>query len=164
MEDTCVRFLLENLSQLRLHRADLISDVKDQIERLEENLLLFKRFLNEYSIQKREKDGILKEVSEQMREVVYKAEDAVDVYVSQALEGRLKSTSEEFLIRRESFSAASSKRWSQQAQGLKNYTMILIRGRLNFPGGKLKLKLKLKASCYLEMHPTVTVRLLNYKT
>ncbi|XP_020547986.1 putative late blight resistance protein homolog R1A-10 isoform X2 [Sesamum indicum] len=79
MEDTCVRFQLENLNRLRLHQADLISDVKDQIERLEKNLLLFKTFLNEST----EKRGILKEM---IREVVYKAEDAVDVYVSQALE------------------------------------------------------------------------------
>ncbi|XP_011072179.1 putative late blight resistance protein homolog R1B-17 [Sesamum indicum] len=82
MEDTFVRLLLENLNRLRLHQADLISDVKDEIQRLEKNLLLFKTFLNE-STEKRE---ILKEVIEEIVEVVYKAEDAVDVYVSQALE------------------------------------------------------------------------------
>ncbi|KAL0286306.1 UNVERIFIED_CONTAM: putative late blight resistance proteinR1A-10 [Sesamum angustifolium] len=82
MEDASVRFLLENLNRLRLHQADLISDVKDQMERLEKNLLLLKRFLNE-STGKRE---ILEEVTARIREVVYKAEDAVDVYVSQALE------------------------------------------------------------------------------
>ncbi|KAL0417224.1 UNVERIFIED_CONTAM: putative disease resistance protein [Sesamum latifolium] len=86
MEDTCVRFLLENLSRLRLHQADLISDVKDQMERLENNLLLFKRFLNESTQEREEEDEILEEVTAQMREVVYKAEDGVDVYVSQALE------------------------------------------------------------------------------
>ncbi|KAL0302741.1 UNVERIFIED_CONTAM: putative late blight resistance proteinR1A-10 [Sesamum angustifolium] len=78
MEDTCVRFLLENLSRLSLHQADLMSNVKDQMERLEKNLLLFKRFLNEREIPE--------DLTAQIREVVYKAEDAVDVYVSQALQ------------------------------------------------------------------------------
>ncbi|KAK4438499.1 hypothetical protein Salat_0184200 [Sesamum alatum] len=113
MEDASVGSLLETLNRLRLHQADLISDVKNHIERLENNLLLFKRFITE----KREEDEILKEVTAQIREVVYKAEDAVDVFVSQALE---KETEK------------SSKRSSQLSRGLKKYTMI--RGRLIFPG------------------------------
>ncbi|KAK4437381.1 hypothetical protein Salat_0072000 [Sesamum alatum] len=83
MENTSVEFLLENLRQLRLHQPHLISDVKNQIERLENSLLLFKRFLKDSS-ETREEDQTLKQAAEQITEVVYKVEDAVDVFVSQA--------------------------------------------------------------------------------
>ncbi|KAL0355072.1 UNVERIFIED_CONTAM: putative late blight resistance proteinR1B-17 [Sesamum radiatum] len=83
MDDASVEFLLENLRQLRHHQPHLIADVKSQIERLESSLLLFKRFLRD-STEIREDNMTLEEVAARIAEAVYKAEDAVDIFVSQA--------------------------------------------------------------------------------
>lgn len=83
MADAAVEFLLENLKQLLLYNANLILDVKDQVEFLYNDLTLFKAFLKD-STEKRNKHETLKELVKQIRNVVYEAEDAIDTFVAHA--------------------------------------------------------------------------------
>ncbi|KAL7149326.1 hypothetical protein ABFS83_05G032200 [Erythranthe nasuta] len=83
MADAAVEFLLENLKQLLLYNAKLITDIKDQVEFLYNDLTLFKAFLKD-STDKRSKHETLKELVKQIRNVVYEAEDAIDSFVAQA--------------------------------------------------------------------------------
>lgn len=78
-----MEFLLENLKQLLLYNANLILDVKDQVEFLYNDLTLFKAFLKD-STEKRSKHETLKELVKQIRNVVYEAEDAIDTFVAHA--------------------------------------------------------------------------------
>ncbi|GFP86244.1 putative late blight resistance protein homolog r1a-6 [Phtheirospermum japonicum] len=89
MADAAVEFLLENLKQLLLHHAHLISDAKNQVEKLENDLRLFKAFLKD-STKKRRTDESLRELVRQIRDVVYEAEDIIDASVTQAAESRSK--------------------------------------------------------------------------
>ncbi|CAI9779255.1 unnamed protein product [Fraxinus pennsylvanica] len=83
MSDAALTFLLENLKQLLCYKADLILDVKDQVEFLYDDLSLFKAFLKD-STEKRNKNATLQELVKQIRDVVYVAEDTVDTFVAQA--------------------------------------------------------------------------------
>ncbi|KAG8378689.1 hypothetical protein BUALT_Bualt07G0011400 [Buddleja alternifolia] len=90
MADAAVEFLLENLQQLLLYHAHLISDAKNQVETLENDLRLFKAFLKD-STKKRRKDDSLRELVRQIRDVVYEAEDIIDAFVTQAAESKSKN-------------------------------------------------------------------------
>ncbi|KAK6123585.1 hypothetical protein DH2020_042674 [Rehmannia glutinosa] len=90
MADAAVEFLLENLQQLLLYHAHLISDAKNQVEKLEKDLRLFKAFLKD-STKKRRKDNSLRELVGQIRDVVYEAEDVIDAFVTQAAESKSKN-------------------------------------------------------------------------
>ncbi|KAI3454371.1 hypothetical protein Pfo_011034 [Paulownia fortunei] len=90
MADAAVEFLLENLQQLLLYHAHLISDAKNQVEKLEKDLRLFKAFLRD-STKKRRKDESLRELVRQIRDVVYEAEDIIDAFVTQAAESKSKN-------------------------------------------------------------------------
>ncbi|CAA0818078.1 Putative disease resistance protein [Striga hermonthica] len=90
MADAAVEFLLENLKQLLLTKAELISSAKGQVERLEKDLRLFNAFLKD-STKKRRKDLRLRELVRQIRDVVYEAEDVIDAFVTQAAETRSKN-------------------------------------------------------------------------
>lgn len=92
MADAAVEFLLENLKQLLLYHVDLIKDAKYQLEKLENDLRLFKAFLKD-SRKKRRKDEKLRELVRQIQSVVYEAEDVIDSIVTQAAEGKSKSKS-----------------------------------------------------------------------
>nr|AGX27500.1 NBS-LRR class resistance protein Fy2-Ry2 [Sesamum indicum] len=83
MADAAVEFLLENLKQLLLYNANLILDIKVQVEFLYNDLSLFKAFLKD-STEKRSKHETLKELVKQIRDVVYEAEDAIDTFVAHA--------------------------------------------------------------------------------
>ncbi|XP_057810603.1 putative late blight resistance protein homolog R1B-17 [Salvia miltiorrhiza] len=83
MADAAVEFLLENLKQLLLYNANLILDVKAQVELLYNDLTLFKAFLKD-STEKRSKHETLKELVKHIRNVVYEAEDAIDTFVAHA--------------------------------------------------------------------------------
>ncbi|KAG6405585.1 hypothetical protein SASPL_133176 [Salvia splendens] len=83
MADAAVEFLLENLKQLLLYNANLILDVKDQVELLYNDLTLFKAFLKD-STEKRSKHETVKELVKHIRNVVYEAEDAIDTFVAHA--------------------------------------------------------------------------------
>ncbi|KAL3642285.1 hypothetical protein CASFOL_013100 [Castilleja foliolosa] len=90
MADAAVEFLLENLQQLLLYHAHLISDAKNQVMRLEKDLRLFKAFLKD-STKKRRKDNSLRELVAQIRDVVYEAEDVIDAFVTQAAEAKSRN-------------------------------------------------------------------------
>ncbi|KAK4394848.1 putative disease resistance protein [Sesamum angolense] len=90
MADAAVEFLLDNLQQLLIHHAHLISDAKNQVEKLESDLRLFKAFLRD-STKKRRKDDSLRVLVRQIRDVVYEAEDIIDALVTQAAESKSKS-------------------------------------------------------------------------
>ncbi|KAL6559346.1 hypothetical protein OROGR_004463 [Orobanche gracilis] len=90
MADAAVEFLLDNLQQLLLYHAHLITDAKNQVEKLEKDLRLFKAFLKD-STRKRRKDNSLRELVSQIRDVVYEAEDVVDAFVTQAAESKSKN-------------------------------------------------------------------------
>ncbi|GFP88433.1 putative late blight resistance protein homolog r1a-6 [Phtheirospermum japonicum] len=90
MADAAVEFLLDNLQQLLLYHAHLISGAKIQVERLEKDLRLFKAFLKD-STKKRRKDNSLRELVAQIRDVVYEAEDVIDAFVTQAAEVKSKN-------------------------------------------------------------------------
>ncbi|KAK4394878.1 putative disease resistance protein [Sesamum angolense] len=90
MADAAVEFLLDNLQQLLIYHTHLISDAKNQVEKLESDLRLFKAFLRD-STKKRRKDESLRELVRQIRDVVYEAEDIIDAFVTQAAESKSKS-------------------------------------------------------------------------
>ncbi|PIN23083.1 Apoptotic ATPase [Handroanthus impetiginosus] len=90
MADAAVEFLLENLKQLLLYHAKLLSGAREQVEKLEQDLRLFKSFLKD-STKKRRKEESLQELARQIRDVVYEAEDVIDAFVTQAAESKSKS-------------------------------------------------------------------------
>ncbi|GER52525.1 NBS-LRR type resistance protein [Striga asiatica] len=90
MADAAIEFLLENLKQLLLTKAELISSSKSQVERLEKDLCLFNAFLKD-STKKRRKDLRLRELVRQIRDVVYEAEDVIDAFVTQAADTKSKN-------------------------------------------------------------------------
>ncbi|KAL1554741.1 putative disease resistance RPP13-like protein 3 [Salvia divinorum] len=90
MADAAVEFLLENLKQLLVHHANLLKDAKDQVEKLENHLRLFKAFLKDAPKQWRDDDK-LRELIRRIRNAVYEAEDIIDAYVTQAAENKSKA-------------------------------------------------------------------------
>ncbi|XP_042003367.1 putative disease resistance RPP13-like protein 3 [Salvia splendens] len=90
MADAAVEFFLENLKQLLVHHVNLIKDVKSDLEKLENDLRLFKAFLKD-SLKKRRKDAVLRELGRQIKSVVNEAEDVIDTFVTQAAHNRNKN-------------------------------------------------------------------------
>ncbi|XP_047943838.1 putative disease resistance RPP13-like protein 3 [Salvia hispanica] len=89
MADAAVEFLLENLKQLLVHHANLLKDAKDQVEKLENHLRLFKSFLKDAPKHWRDDDK-LRELIRRIRNAVYEAEDIIDAYVTQSAENKSK--------------------------------------------------------------------------
>ncbi|KAL8541743.1 hypothetical protein ACS0TY_002850 [Phlomoides rotata] len=94
MADAAVEFLLENIQQLLLYHTSLISNAKEQVEKLDNDLRLFKAFLRDSTNKRREDEG-LRELVRQIRDVVYEAEDIIDAFITQAVE----SSSENYFLR-----------------------------------------------------------------
>ncbi|XP_047943772.1 putative disease resistance RPP13-like protein 3 isoform X2 [Salvia hispanica] len=90
MADAAVEFLLENLKQLLVHHVYLIKDVKSDLEKLENDLRLFKAFLKD-SLKRRRKDAVLRELGRQIQSVVNEAEDVIDSFVTHAADNRNKN-------------------------------------------------------------------------
>ncbi|XP_022841783.1 probable disease resistance protein RXW24L [Olea europaea var. sylvestris] len=78
--ETAVGFLLENLKQLLLYNAHLI-DVKSDVESLQNELQLLKAFLKDMAKWDNNPE-VLNTIVKQIRDIVYEAEDYVDVYVA----------------------------------------------------------------------------------
>lgn len=76
-------FLLGNLQQLLLYHADLIKEAKKDVEDLDRDLRVYTAFLRD-STKKRRKDDSFRELVRQICDVVYKAEDIIDAFVTQA--------------------------------------------------------------------------------
>ncbi|PIN08450.1 Apoptotic ATPase [Handroanthus impetiginosus] len=92
MEDLAVDFLLQNLQRLQIYRPHLIREAENHLETLENNLRLFKAFLNDDATKKAltQNDSVLGLVCE-INEVVYELEDIIDAVVSQAAESKTKN-------------------------------------------------------------------------
>ncbi|CAA3027697.1 late blight resistance homolog R1A-10 [Olea europaea subsp. europaea] len=83
-------FLLENLKQLLLYNAHLILNVKSYVESLHNDLQLFNAFLKDMA--KRDNNPeVLNTLVKQIRDVVYEAEDCVDMYVSHSAMQKARS-------------------------------------------------------------------------
>lgn len=91
MADAAVQFLLENLTQLLIHHAHLIRDVRSQVVQLVENVKFFKSFLKKVSRKKRRNDEMLRVLVGEIRGVVYDADDIIDAFVTQAAENKTRS-------------------------------------------------------------------------
>ncbi|XP_073148137.1 putative disease resistance RPP13-like protein 3 [Henckelia pumila] len=91
MADAVVEFLLTNLKELLLYHADLISNVKDQVESLHKELSLMKAFLKD-SREKRDESEYVREIVRQITDVTYEAEDIIDKVVVDAALRRSRST------------------------------------------------------------------------
>ncbi|CAI9780523.1 unnamed protein product [Fraxinus pennsylvanica] len=89
-DEAAVGFLLENLKQLLLYNAHLILDVKSEVESLHIDLQLFKAFLKDMA--KRDNNHeVLNTLVKQIRDIVYEAEDYVDMYVSHSAMQKARS-------------------------------------------------------------------------
>ncbi|XP_047972879.1 putative late blight resistance protein homolog R1A-10 [Salvia hispanica] len=86
MADAAVEFLVNNLKDLLLYHSHLLTDdSKQQIENLETDLRVFKAFLRD-SVKKRREDKSTGELVRSIRDVVYEVEDAIDAFVTHAME------------------------------------------------------------------------------
>ncbi|KAL2484757.1 NBS-LRR class resistance protein Fy2-Ry2 [Abeliophyllum distichum] len=83
MVDTALELLLENLRHLLEPKSSLIVEVIYQVQSLYNNLCLFKEFFKD-SRKRSSKNEVLKVVTRRIRDVVYQAEDIVDMLVSEA--------------------------------------------------------------------------------
>ncbi|CAA2962861.1 late blight resistance homolog R1A-10 [Olea europaea subsp. europaea] len=89
-DETAVGFLLENLKQLLLYNAHLILNVKSDVESLHKDLQLFKAFLKDMA--KRDNNPeVLNTLMKEIRDIVYEAEDYVDMYVSHSAMQKARS-------------------------------------------------------------------------
>ncbi|CAA3022791.1 late blight resistance homolog R1B-17 [Olea europaea subsp. europaea] len=90
MADAAVTFLLEKLYQLLRYNADLISNVKGDVESLYSELEYLTAFLKD-STETRNSNELMKMMVKKTREVVYEAEDAVELFVSVTSEQRARN-------------------------------------------------------------------------
>lgn len=91
MADVVVEFLLTNLKELLLYHADLIFNVKDQVESLHRELSLMKAFHKD-SREKRDESEYVREIVRQITDVTYEAEDIIDKVVADAATQKSRST------------------------------------------------------------------------
>ncbi|CAA3028968.1 Hypothetical predicted protein [Olea europaea subsp. europaea] len=95
-DETAVGFLLENLKQLLLYNANLILNVKSDVESLHKDLQLFKAFLKDMA--KRDNNPeVLNTLMKEIRDIVYEAEDYVDMYVSHSAMQKARSGVKKFV-------------------------------------------------------------------
>ncbi|KAL4322868.1 disease resistance protein RPP13-like [Arachis ipaensis] len=80
MADGVVSFLIQNLSQLLVDEAKLLSGVEGKVKSLISELKFIDIFLK--SSEGKRNNNIVKEVVNQIRDVAYEAEDVVDNYVA----------------------------------------------------------------------------------
>ncbi|MED6147898.1 hypothetical protein PIB30_048216 [Stylosanthes scabra] len=78
--DGVVSFLIQNLSQLLVDEANLLSGVEGKVKSLISELKFIDIFLK--SSEGKRSNNIVKEVVNQIRDVAYEAEDVVDSYVA----------------------------------------------------------------------------------
>ncbi|XP_028797485.1 putative disease resistance RPP13-like protein 3 [Neltuma alba] len=81
MADTVVSFVLENLSRLVAHEANLLCGVEDKVKLLESQLRMMTVFLKN-SDQNQRKKEIEQEVVRQITDIAHEAEDVIDTFVA----------------------------------------------------------------------------------
>ncbi|PIN26360.1 Apoptotic ATPase [Handroanthus impetiginosus] len=127
MAEAAVEFLLENLKQLLLYRSKSLSGVREQVEKLEQDLSLFKSFLED-STRKRRKDEYLRKLTREIRDIVYEAEDVIETFMIQAAE----STSKSYFTRAFSSNKLHAITKEVENVGRKASVIYSERGRIDF--------------------------------
>ncbi|KAK6123584.1 hypothetical protein DH2020_042673 [Rehmannia glutinosa] len=87
VKSIAVLFVLENLKRVLLYNARLIRDAKSQVEILENDIRLFKAFLEDCT-KITNKDEALEELVGKIQDVVREGEDIIVVFTNQAAENR----------------------------------------------------------------------------
>ncbi|XP_028753183.1 putative disease resistance protein At1g50180 [Neltuma alba] len=90
MADSVVSFVLENLSRLVTHEANLLCGVEDKVRSLESELRMMHVFLKSYNQNQRKKE-IEQEVLHQITEVAHEAEDVIDTFVGKVARHRRRN-------------------------------------------------------------------------
>ncbi|KAK4254329.1 hypothetical protein QN277_009728 [Acacia crassicarpa] len=90
MADTVVSFVLENLSRLVAHEANLLCGVEDKVKSLESELKMMHVFLKSCQ-QNQQKKEIEQEVVRQITDVAHDAEDVIDTFVANVVNQRQRS-------------------------------------------------------------------------
>lgn len=90
MADAAVEFLLGNLKQLLVYNIHLISDLKDEIGSLCNELRMLAAFVKDAS-EKQTKHSTVKVLVRQIRVAVYEAEDVIDAFVVHAAVQKARS-------------------------------------------------------------------------
>ncbi|CAI9779262.1 unnamed protein product [Fraxinus pennsylvanica] len=81
MGDAAMGFFLQHLKQLLDYHPNIIIDVKEEIEYLYKDLSLFNAFAKEFIGNR----TLEREFVKQIRDLVYRSEDAVDKHISVAV-------------------------------------------------------------------------------
>ncbi|KAK4254326.1 hypothetical protein QN277_009726 [Acacia crassicarpa] len=90
MADIVVSFVLENLSRLVAHEANLLCGVEDKVKSLESELRMMHAFLKSCQ-QNQQKKEIEQEVVRQIKDVAHDAEDVIDTFVANVVTQRQRS-------------------------------------------------------------------------
>ncbi|KAF5760420.1 putative virus X resistance protein-like, coiled-coil [Helianthus annuus] len=90
MVETALDFLIGNLKELLLYNANLISTAKVHVESLYNDLGLLKAFVKESS-ERRSTDVVVEELVKEIRIEVYKVEDVIDTYDTEAFIQKTRS-------------------------------------------------------------------------
>ncbi|XP_028797491.1 putative disease resistance RPP13-like protein 3 [Neltuma alba] len=90
MADSVVSFVLENLSRLAAHEANLLCGVEDKVKLLESQLRMMTVFLKN-SDQNTRKKEIEQEVVRQITDIAHEAEDVIDTYVANVARNQRRS-------------------------------------------------------------------------
>lgn len=78
MAETAITSLLEQLKEVLKWHKDLLSDSKDEFQKLNDDLKYMKAFLRDAG-NRSEKAESLKVITRQIRDVLYEVEDTIDV-------------------------------------------------------------------------------------
>ena len=78
MADRVVSFVLDHLSELVAHEANLLYGVEDRVQSLQNELQMINDLLNT----SKRKKGISNTVVNQIRDVAHLAEDVIDTFVA----------------------------------------------------------------------------------
>ncbi|CAI9092319.1 OLC1v1027519C1 [Oldenlandia corymbosa var. corymbosa] len=81
--DAAVSFLLDNLSQVLVYNVSLVANVKENILKLQQELLTLKGLMKDFSKYNHDSE-FLKQTVNEIRGILGEAEDAVDAYLLQA--------------------------------------------------------------------------------
>ncbi|XP_027114242.1 putative late blight resistance protein homolog R1A-3 [Coffea arabica] len=87
--DAALGFILQNLKESVQYNAELIGGVKDNVKELCEDLETLRAFIREYT-DKYSDNEILEKLASKIRGVVYRAEDAIETYISCASVQKLR--------------------------------------------------------------------------
>ncbi|KAI9103546.1 hypothetical protein K1719_023169 [Acacia pycnantha] len=96
MADSAVSFVMENLSRLVAHEANLLCGVKDKVKSLERDLEMMHAFLKSRQ-QNQQNNDIEREVVRQITDVAYDAEDVINTFVADVVKQRQRSWSSRML-------------------------------------------------------------------